>query len=388
MGFQGNLKSLSFPDLLQLLTMGKKTGTLKVSHKEKLKEIYFKQGRIIYAKSSTPEDMLENILLKKGKITREELAKSKQVQQITGKGLPSTLVYLNLMPKEEVSELVRSQVEEIVFSLFSWDEGDFSFDDGKLPDTDYMVMALNTMNILMEGTRRIDEWSRIRKNLPPENTVLRMVPAVFSQQTEIRLTPEEAQVLSFIDGERSIEEIKEKSPADELSTAKAIYSLLMSGFVQKMGVKESKAKVKAEEGELLELVVKLYTRTADVIKNTLDAKLGKATSKIVNKCFKKVQKRYPIINNLNIDSDGNIDFTNFIELVKKLPKENRIHEISSGLSSFFEELISNSYSLLGVRIKDQILEKIKEQTTDTINENMDALMRSGIYTDFIRLLQL
>ncbi len=388
MGFQGNLKSLSFPDLLQLLTMGKKTGTLKIVHGDKLKEIYLKEGHIIYATSLSAEDMLENILLKKGKITREELAKAKQVQQITGKGLPSTLVYLNLMPKEEVSELVRAQVEEIVFSLFSWAEGDFSFEDGKLPDTDYMVTALNTMNILMEGTRRIDEWARIRKNLPPENTVLRIVPTVFSQQTEIRLTPEEAQVLSLIDGDRSIEEIKEKSPADELTTSKAVYSLLMSGFVQKVGVKESKVKVKAEESEFLDLIVKLYSRTARIIKETLDSKLGKATAKVVSKSFKKVAKRHPIINNLNIDNEGNIDFTNFIELTKKLPQEVRIHESSTGLSSFLEELLSNAYALLGSRVKDQIIERIKAETDDIMTDNIELLKRSGIYTDFIRLLNL
>jgi len=388
MGFQGNLKSLSFPDLLQLLTMGKKTGTLNITMGDKVKEIYFKEGHIIYANSSTSEDMLENILLKKAKITRDELKKAKEVQQITGKGLPSTLVYLNLMRKEDVSEIVRAQVEEIVFSLFSWPEGDFSFEDGRLPDTDYMVTALNTMNILMEGTRRIDEWARIRKNLPPGNTVLRMVPTVFSQQTEIRLTPEEAQVLSFIDGDRSIEEIKEKSPADELSTAKAIYSLLMSGFVQKVGVKESKAKAKAEEGELFDVLVKLYSTTYNTLKEIMEEKLGRASGKIISKCYKKIRKHYPIIENLNIDKEGEIDFNNFIELTSNLPPESRIHESSIGLSAFFEEIISSAYSMLGSKIKDQIIEEIKSNTKDIINPRMEMLRRSGVYTDFIRIQQL
>lgn len=388
MGFQGNLKSLSFPDLLQLLTMGKKTGTLRVTHGERIKEIYFKEGHIIYATSTCPDDMIENILLKKGKITRDELAKAKQVQEITGKGLPQTLVYLNILSKEDVAEQVRAQIEEIVFSLFSWEDGEFTFEDNKLPDTEYMVTALNTMNILMEGTRRIDEWARIRKNLPPDNTVLKVSPMVFSQRDEIRLTPDEVQVLSLVDGERSIEEIKEKSPTGELATAKAIYSLLMSGYIQKVGLKEARTKRKAEEKEILEITVKLYSNAFNAIKKVLSEKIGKSAGRVVRKSFEEVKKRYPIVGNINLDSEGNFDFANFAELVRKLPEGSRMHEVSVGLAQLFEDLLSLSYSLLGSKVKDQIVQTIKTETETLINENLESLKNSGVYSDFMRLLKL
>ena len=74
MSLSGNLKTVSFPDILQLLATGKKTGILEVKTSTRQKEVAFKSGNIIYASSvNTTEDLLGNMLLHRGKITKTDL---------------------------------------------------------------------------------------------------------------------------------------------------------------------------------------------------------------------------------------------------------------------------------------------------------------------------
>ncbi|MGH8015728.1 MAG: DUF4388 domain-containing protein, partial [Candidatus Zixiibacteriota bacterium] len=71
MSLSGNLKTVSFSDILQLLATGKKTGVLEVNTTSRQKEIAFKNGNIIHASSlNTSEDLLGDMLLRRGKISK------------------------------------------------------------------------------------------------------------------------------------------------------------------------------------------------------------------------------------------------------------------------------------------------------------------------------
>ncbi|MBN2541350.1 DUF4388 domain-containing protein, partial [bacterium] len=369
-----------------LLTMGGKTGTLFVSRGDITKEIYFKEGNVIYATSSAEEDMLENVILKKNMISQEQLNECKKVQEMTQQNLASTLVYLNLLPKDQIAALVKSQVEEIIYDIFDWIDGEFEFRENELPDTEYMISALNTMNILMEGTRRLDEWTQIRNKMPSGNTVLSLSPKAFSQHEDVKLNAEEAQVLSLLDGERSIEEIREKSVLGELATSRAIYGLLMAGFVQKLGKKESKKMKIAEQEELLGLLSKIYQPALEIISDTFVKKMGRGGGKKFILGFRSVSEKYPVLNYINITDDNKIKFINFIEMVKKLPAESRIHQVSSGLASLLEAEFNELTNIFGSRIGDEVYAKIDEIVQPYLTDYKDFFQKYGVYNDIKRTL--
>jgi len=155
----GNLKTVSFPDILQLLATGKKTGVLEVKTATRQKEVAFKAGAIIYAMSvNSSEDLLGNMLLRRGRISKSDLERAITLHQQTGRQLGTTLIDMNLFEKSEIAECLKLQIEEIVYNLFSWHEGDFIFHEGASPKSAPFHVELNTMNVIMEGTRRIDEW--------------------------------------------------------------------------------------------------------------------------------------------------------------------------------------------------------------------------------------
>lgn len=386
MSFQGNLSSVGFSDILQLLAMGKKTGTLQIRRGENSKDICFKDGSIIWATSNDSLELLENQLLKHGKISKNDLTKAKEVMNLTGKDLPSTLVFLGILDKSKVAEFMMKHIEAIVFDVFSWTEGEFVFKDNELPDNEQIINALNTMSILMEGTRRIDEWTRIRNSLPPDNTVL-VVSASIEQKDEVRLTPIEAQILSLIDGERSIEEIKDKSSASELDTSRAIYGLLASGLIQKSGVKESKKAKTDEQKQILQVIAKVYEIVFDIIRKTISQKLGKASIKQLISVFEKTKKEHKILEYIVITEEGDFNFVNFVTLAEKLPEESRIHIVSSGLSALLGSTINMVQSTLGTRQWRQIASQSIANTEELLAKNGALLKKYGVFSDFFRVLQ-
>src|SRR3954465_250873 len=73
MAIKGSLKEASLPDVLQLLSMGKKTGCLAVTHRNNFGYIYFDEGLISYTSNVNSRDRIGDVPLKAGVITQAQL---------------------------------------------------------------------------------------------------------------------------------------------------------------------------------------------------------------------------------------------------------------------------------------------------------------------------
>ena len=111
MSLTGNLNTISFPDLLQLLSTGKKSGTLTLKRQRLQKQIAFRSGNIIFAASvNDKEDLFGQMLLKRGRLSKADLKRALQIQRTQGKKLGTVLIELDLFSREEV---VDHQLDEL-----------------------------------------------------------------------------------------------------------------------------------------------------------------------------------------------------------------------------------------------------------------------------------
>src|SRR5689334_22640516 len=119
MAIRGSLSEASLPDVLQLLAMGSKTGALSLTVPGSGGTIWFENGRICFA-------------------------------GVNGRSL---------------------HTEEAVFVMFKWNDGTFSFEPGIQPPQGSTLVSVDSQAILLEGARRVDEWSMIEKKLPSFDAV-------------------------------------------------------------------------------------------------------------------------------------------------------------------------------------------------------------------------
>jgi len=249
MAIRGSLKEASLPDVLQLLSMGKKTGCLSVTHRNSFGYIYFGKGRICYASIVNRRDRLGDMLVKLGTITQAELDAAILLQdRRRDKRLGELLVEMGALSIEQLRDAIEVQIQEAVYFLFTWNQGTFNFEADVAPDAHDHVVSINPESLLLEGARRVDEWGLVEKKIPTFDLVFEMDRAKVAS-SDAELTDEQRAVLYLVDGARDVQGIIDESGFVEFEVGKALYGLLNAGFIHRIG-KSSAAVPAAPEGRV------------------------------------------------------------------------------------------------------------------------------------------
>ena len=251
MAIRGSLKEASLPDVLQLLAMGKKTGCLSVTHRSNFGNIYFDRGRISYASIVNRRDRLGDVLVKSGVITQAQLEAAIGMQdRRRERRLGQLLVDTGALRIEELHDAIEVQIQEAVYFLFTWNQGTFNFEPDVVPDSHDHTVSINPESLLLEGARRVDEWSLIEKKIPSFDLIFE-VDRPKASRSDVELTSEQRLILNLVDGSRDVHGIVEESGLVEFEVGKALYGLMTTGFVHRIGKSAGPAQAisegKAEE---------------------------------------------------------------------------------------------------------------------------------------------
>ena len=235
MAIKGSLKEASLPDVLQLLSMGKKTGCLSVTHRNNFGYIYFDKGRICYASIVNRRDRLGDILVKSGMISQDQLSEAIEAQsRQRDKRLGEILIALGAIQREGLHQQMRVQIEEAVYYLFTWTQGTFNFEADIRPEEQDFLVSINPDALLLEGARRVDEWSMIEKKIPSFDLVFDVDRAKLALG-EAAPTVEQETLIDLIDGRRDVAALMEESGLGEFEVGKALYGLVTAGFLHRVG---------------------------------------------------------------------------------------------------------------------------------------------------------
>ncbi|MCK5124974.1 MAG: DUF4388 domain-containing protein [candidate division Zixibacteria bacterium] len=385
MGLTGNLKTVSFSDVLQLLSTGKKTGILTMAADSRKKEIAFKEGNIIFASSvNSNEDLLGSLLLKRGQISKKDLERAIALHKSSGRALGATLIDMQLFDKQEVAECLRMQIEEIVYNLFSWVEGEFSFAEGVSPDNAPFTVNLSTMNIILEGTRRIDEWMEIQKVLPPNDILLRVRISPKLNSEEITLSLDEFKILTLINGERTMPEIIEASPIGEFPTCRGLYRLIVNSLVENAG-KSERDQIRQDEDEeeiILGIIFKLYNSCFLKTRKIIEGVVGNTNpgyNSFISSFRRGVLVFFP---GADITDDSGPSFEKFIEEVKKIPEAVRMHRLLAMLEDMLSEQLEYIFVRLGKRPFRDAIGGVKKEISEPLAMRRELVKKYRLDENF------
>ncbi|GBD33543.1 hypothetical protein HRbin33_02537 [bacterium HR33] len=260
MAIEGPLKELGIHDVFQLLDLSRKSGVLRITSKLRRNRgtVYFDSGQVIYAEIENNPHPLGELLVRAGKISEAELHQARELQQRgDGRRLGEILVAMGAIGARDLEQQLRRQVEEVVFELMSWQEGYFSFSEGAVEELPAEgITRIPTEALLMEGARRIDEWSRIESRIPHLGVVPMLLPLDNGEGGVLDLLPLEWEVLAAIDGERSVHEIAALLGQPEFDVAKIVFGLATARIVTVVDRSRISAVGLEAAGELEELLAR------------------------------------------------------------------------------------------------------------------------------------
>jgi curved DNA-binding protein CbpA len=223
----------SLPGILTHLHGIKASGTLSLAKDSTIKNLYIKNGEIIFASSNYEGDRLGEVLLKAGKISVKQFDMASKVMSHTKKRLGGILVELGYLKAKDLFWGVKYQVQEIVASLFGMTEGSYEFIPGEIPPGEVITLHMSTANLIMQGVKRIDDWTRISRGIPPMETVLKPTSDPMKLYQGIDLSDEEKIILSLFDGKRTIKDAISQSRVGDFEALKAVYVFYSIGMLEK-----------------------------------------------------------------------------------------------------------------------------------------------------------
>ena len=233
MSLVGRLEDLALPDIFQIISLSKKTGTLIVRSRKGTGMVVFKNGQVVQAASDSIRDSLGNILVSQGMLTELALARALALQKReTDTPLGMILVEMGAVSAPILETVVRKQIEEIIYDLLGWEEGFFNFELGDVAPKDAIAIdtqefllksGISAEYLLMESTRVLDERRKDGKAAP---AIQRTVPAAAPPPRPAVVPPDDADRAPAREEFITRIETEREAPRRELTALKSMFDEL------------------------------------------------------------------------------------------------------------------------------------------------------------------
>lgn len=232
-GFRGSLAETPLPQVLRRIFLEGLKGTLTLVRGDETRHLFFEKGELRTATSSREGQRIGAFLKRRGWITDEDLSWALETVARQGRArLGKILVEKGLVSRQVLDAEMRRLVEEIVFSTFEWEEGEYRFQSSTgVLDPD-VALTLSTAAIIVEGIRRLPEGELFLRRLGEARSVPILSTDPMSRYQYLPLTPQEAYLLSRIDGALDLESLLKIGGGSRGATAKTLYALFSCGIVE------------------------------------------------------------------------------------------------------------------------------------------------------------
>ena len=184
MALEGTLKDFPLPDIIQLLSLSRKTGAVEIVGTDGFGtgRLYFHQGKVV---SAALDDLL---------------------------------------------------APDAAFAFFTFPGGSFRFYENEMADSQAAPITISNEFLIIEGIRRADEWEKLRDRIPSLDLILGLVADPVAGNRDINLKPDEWRVLTMINGRDSVRTIARRTTFGDFKTARIVYHLLTSGLIEPLGM--------------------------------------------------------------------------------------------------------------------------------------------------------
>lgn len=362
MALQGSLDTLNLNSILQMLRNDKKSGIFRAFNDRDEVTIYFSNGEVIYATGSHSKIRLGQLLLQAELISADQLQDCLKEAETRTASFGKYLVENHHLSAENLRTMLHKQTEELILQLFFWEKGQFEYRDAQLNVKGLVPAKINIMKIILDATRKIDELAVLKKHLPGDDVILQVSKQIKNRK-EIKLTTNELQILTLVNGKQTIGELIQSiddGPLvtfDKFSIYKFIFSLLSAGLVEPLAG-QSVRDVTIDGNT----IVTVYNDILQAMRRKLEAEIGRQANQLFVDCKIKIDGT-PVNLLENYDPSGPAA-TNMQRITEALES---IEDPSAGKALLLEQynryitnILESISDLLGVKYFDGLVAEIKK----------------------------
>jgi CheY-like chemotaxis protein len=215
------------PRLILAAWRSGRSGRLLVQRGSVRKEIHLEDGRRAFARSSARGDRFSEILVRAGKVRRDEIHALGDEAQASGRRLGDLLVERGILDEEERVHYLGQQVKAIIYSLFAWEEGEYRRELDGPPSTEAVQVDLDPANLIARGVRKLYRPERLLRLVAP-NQVLAPVEHPTFPRSALHVQAWESELLDRVDGRRTVVDLRAaaRRPAPEVNAILHVATVL------------------------------------------------------------------------------------------------------------------------------------------------------------------
>ena len=346
--FQGEFGEIFIPDLLTFLDMLGKTGTLEVRRPDETKRIFWDKGEIVFAESDRTDEELADYLCRNGWVSHAALAEARK--QAGNDAVVRHLITSGALEPALLPRALKSLVVDIVYSIFEWKDGVFRFLLTAEPHGEKVVLRTSVSNIIMEGSRRLDELKRIRETFTSDD--LYILRADNEGVATVKLPPIEQEVLAFVDGRSTVRDIVRQVEHDQFTVLNALLTLINAGLV---GLSPTPAGVPAgdlddnEQRGSHAILAAFNNIFAGIRERIAREKGNEGLARFESTLLKASFQRSGILTGVTFSADGRVPVEAVLRNLETIPGEERL----SRLKGTLDRLLAQQVVQLGSRSPEE-----------------------------------
>ncbi|MHC1785438.1 MAG: DUF4388 domain-containing protein [Anaerolineaceae bacterium] len=233
MALHGNLKDYPITQLLNLVNLSHKTGTLVVQGSAGTAWLAFEKGKLAFARVGKDDGNLSKILLQNKKINANIFEYLRKFgDEANDKEVGLYLINGGYVTRDEITALLHRHYFQSVRNLFSWKEGSFWFNQEETTPEDKIAVHANLEDLIVEGSRQTTQGKALMEEVPDLDVYLKFPDRPRADIKSINLNKDEWQVISFINPRNSIRQIAVAAGLNDLEIRKIVYSLMQASLVE------------------------------------------------------------------------------------------------------------------------------------------------------------
>ncbi len=256
MSFKGNLKSFSLAEIFQSLSLNQHTGTLRIcidrDNPETARFVHFGKGTITFVSPASPKGYrIGEILTRRGLITTEQINTALELQQQrSDKKIGELLLEQGIVVEQDITDALTTQIEEELYDLFLLENAEFEFQINadppfhKDPLQKTIQINIDPQPLIVEGVRRLDEWSIIRTKIQTFDEIF--TPTGIEPDD---LSKEESEVFHLLDGKTPVHLLFPRIAIGRFACSRTIFQLATSGLIREVSPAELAEYAANAEGE-------------------------------------------------------------------------------------------------------------------------------------------
>jgi hypothetical protein len=233
MALKGNLRDFSVTQLLNLVNVAHKTGTLIVERSQEQVFVSFREGKLAFARDGMDAASLTMVLYHAKKLNAAQVrAINERSGGMSDKELGLLLINSNYITQQEILSSVQAYYLGMVNRLFTWSEGLFRFENELLPPNDKITVRISLENLIIDGTRKMREWEQLQGEIPSLEMGLKFSERPGVNLRNLNLSVEEWKVISFVNPKNTIHQIAKATNKNDLEIRRIVYSFIQAGLVE------------------------------------------------------------------------------------------------------------------------------------------------------------